>query len=195
MRRILATNWWLLALRGFVALLFALLAFAWPALSLTVLVAVFGVYAVADGAFAVAAGVRARSLHRWWLLPLEGAVGLAAGAAALAWPHMAAVVLVYVVAGWAVLTGVLEVLVAVHLRGHHGADLFFGVGGCASIVLGLILFVSPLEGAPAMSVLVGAYALVFGLAMVALAWRIRLSESLIRRGDGRRARGMRPDPV
>ena len=109
----LARNWWVLALRGVIAVLFGLAAFVWPGITLAALVLLFGAYALVDGVFAVIAALTGRSGHeRWWVLLLEGLVGVAAGVLTFVWPAITEFVLLYLIAAWAVVTGVIEVIAA-----------------------------------------------------------------------------------
>ena len=110
----LARNWWALALRGLVAVLFGLLTFMLPGITLVTLVLLFGVYALVDGIFNVIAFFRVASHH--WALLIEGLVGIIAGILTFAWPAMTAVVLLYLIAFWAIFTGVFEIVAGIRLR-------------------------------------------------------------------------------
>src|SRR4051812_6662048 len=113
----LARYWWALVLRGVVAILFGVMAFAWPGLTLGALVLLFGAYAFVDGAFAIAAAIAGRTEGiPWWALLVEGLIGIAAGIATVAWPGITALALLYMIAGWAIATGVLEIVAAIRLR-------------------------------------------------------------------------------
>jgi uncharacterized membrane protein HdeD (DUF308 family) len=169
----LARNWWAILLRGVIALAFGLFAFLTPDLTLGSLVFVAGIYLLVDGAFAIVAALRALSHHeRWGLLILEGALGLVAGAAALALPALAIVVIVTVMAIWAVVTGGLLVMSAFGLHAGHGRWLL-GLGGAVSVIWGLMLLVFPVAGAVVLTVWLGAYAVIFGISMIALGLRLR----------------------
>jgi uncharacterized membrane protein HdeD (DUF308 family) len=111
----LATNWWALLLRGIAAVLFGLAALFWPGLTLFVLIVFFGAYTVVDGVFAIVAGIRAEGGRRWLLLA-EGALGVLAGLIAFFYPGITALILLYVIAAWAIFTGILRVVLAISLR-------------------------------------------------------------------------------
>ncbi|MDX1524136.1 MAG: DUF308 domain-containing protein, partial [Anaerolineae bacterium] len=112
----LARNWWMLAIRGIIALIFGVLALIWPGITLFVLVMLFGAYALLDGIFALIAAVKGSQKERWWMLGLEGIAGIAAAAITILWPGMTALVLLYIIGAWALLTGVLEIVAAIRLR-------------------------------------------------------------------------------
>ena len=170
----LALNWWALALRGAVAVIFGVLVFAWPGLGLALLVLLFSAYAFVDGIFALAATVRASvDGTRAWPLLIEGIVGIAAGIVTVIWPAITALVLLYVIAAWAVVTGILEIMAAIRLREEIRNEWLLGLGGLASVLFGVFLFVSPGAGALAVLWLIGAYAIFFGVVLVGLAFRLR----------------------
>ena len=156
-RAALARNWWALVIRGVIAVLFGLAAFVAPGLVAATLVLVFGAYALVDGVFAIIAAVLALARHeRWGLLLLEGVIGIAAGAAAWAFPGLAIVVFITLLAVWAVITGGLMLAAAFQLDTGHG-NWMMGLGGLVSIIWGVLLWTWPIAGA------VGADDLVRGL--------------------------------
>src|SRR5579859_1242311 len=113
----LTRHWWVLALRGVLAILFAVIAFCWPGITLVSLVWLWGAYAFVDGVFTLIASVRAAEhQQRWGMLLLEGISGIAVGIIAFAWPGITALVLVYLIAAWAIVTGLLEIAAAIRLR-------------------------------------------------------------------------------
>ena len=174
MMEALARNWWALALRGLFAVLFGLLAFAWPGLTLAALVLLFGAYALVDGVFALVAAVRAAEAHeRWWWFVLEGLAGIAAGLLTFVWPGITALVLLYLIAWWAVITGVLEIAAAIRLRNEISGEWALALGGVASVVFGFLLLFRPGAGALAVVWLIGIYALLFGVLLLMLAFRLR----------------------
>ena len=171
----LSRTWWILAVRGAVAVLFGVLALVWPEITLLALVLVFGAYAFVDGVFALIAAARGRELaggSRGWLV-LEGLLGIGAGIVAVAWPDITALVLLWVIAFWAVLTGVLEIVAAVRLRRVLDNEWLLVVAGALSIVFGLILVIWPGSGAIGLVWLIGIYAIVFGIVLIGLALRLR----------------------
>jgi uncharacterized membrane protein HdeD (DUF308 family) len=174
MVQVLARNWWALALRGIAAVLFGLIALFAPGLTLVALVYLFGGYSLVDGVFAVAAAVRAAETHhRWAWLLVEGIAGIVTGIIAFLWPGITAFVLLYLIALWALVTGVLELLAGFRLRGHLLNEWMLVLGGIASVIFGVLLILQPLAGALALTWLIGLYALVFGIIMLILAFRMR----------------------
>jgi uncharacterized membrane protein HdeD (DUF308 family) len=166
----LARYWWAVALRGLLAVLFGLAAFFWPGITLVTLVFLFGAYALVDGVFALVSAFRADD--RWPLL-FEGVVGIAAGVVAFVWPGITALALLYLIAAWAIITGILEIVAAVRLRKVIENEWLLALGGVASIILGVILVVAPGAGALGLVWAIGAYAILFGIALIALGFRLR----------------------
>jgi uncharacterized membrane protein HdeD (DUF308 family) len=174
MLAILARNWWAFALRGVVAIIFGILAIAWPLLTLQTLILLFGAYALVDGVFTAVAGVAAHERNqRWWMLLLQGVAGILLGLAAFLWPGTTALVLLYFIAAWAIITGVLEIVSAIQLRRIIENEWMMGIAGLASIVYGLIPVIFPGAGALSLVWLIGVYSLVFGVLLLVLAWRLR----------------------
>ena len=171
---ILARNWWAIALRGLFAVLFGVAAFAWPGLTLLVLVTLWGAYALVDGIFALVAAFRAAQMRMtWWPLVLEGILSIAAGVVTFAWPGLTALALLYLIAAWAILTGIVEIIAAVRLRHVISGEWLMGLAGLLSILVGVILVVAPGAGALAVIWTIGAYAVVFGVVLIALGFRLR----------------------
>jgi uncharacterized membrane protein HdeD (DUF308 family) len=170
----LSRNWWLVVVRGILAILFGVVAFFWPGLTWLVLVLMFGVYAMVDGVFAIWSGVvRSRYSSRWWVFLLEGILGVAAGVIALMRPGWAALALVIVIAVWAILTGVLEIAAAIRLRREITNEWLLAFSGFISVLLGILLFFQPATGGLVVTLMIGAYALIFGVLLVALGFRLR----------------------
>lgn len=160
-------TWWAMVLRGIVAVLFGLAALFWPGLTLFVLLVCFGVYALIDGLLAIVAGIRASEGRRWLLLA-EGAIGVLAGLAVLFWPGGTALVLVYAISAWAILTGLLKVAMAILFRQQIENGWLMGLGGALSVLFGVILGFLPGAGLVTLVWLVGIYALILGAALIML---------------------------
>ena len=171
---VFSSNWWSPALRGLVALAFGVLTFVWPEISLTALVFLFGAYALVDGLFTAVAALGAPEGYRpWWALLLEGVFGVAAGFVAFFWPDITALALLYLIAAWAVVTGVLENVAAVRLRKLIVGEWLLATGGVLSVLFGLLLAAWPGAGALAVLWLIGAYAVFYGLLLITLGLRLR----------------------
>ncbi|MBI1880657.1 MAG: HdeD family acid-resistance protein [Chloroflexi bacterium] len=169
----LARNWWALVLRGVLAILFGLAAFVWPGLTILTLTFVFGFYALLDGIFALVAAWSNRSRERWWVLLLEGLLGIAAGVIAFMSPGVTALALLTVIAVWAILTGILEIMAAIRLRREIQNEWTLGLGGLASIIFGVLLLIWPGSGLVTISWIIGVYAIAFGIMMLMLGFRLR----------------------
>jgi uncharacterized membrane protein HdeD (DUF308 family) len=170
----LSRNWWLIALRGLAGILFGIITFVAPGITLAVLVILFGAYAFADGLLAIVSAVRRRgSTDSWGMLLLEGVVGVAAGLVTFFWPGITALTLLYLIAFWALLTGVLEIGAAIRLRKVITGEWLLALGGFASIVFGVAVAFFPAAGALALVLWIGAYALIFGALLLALSFRLR----------------------
>jgi uncharacterized membrane protein HdeD (DUF308 family) len=169
----LAQNWWAIALRGVFAILFGLIAVFLPGVTLASLVLLFGVYMLVDGIFDIVAGIRAAARHeRWGMLVFEGIVDLIAGAIAFVWPLATVLAFVILMAAWAIISGALLLSACFRLHPAHGRWLM-GFGGVVSIIWGLLLFVFPIAGAVVLTLWMGAYALIFGVTLLVLAFRLR----------------------
>jgi len=174
MKVVLARNWWLLVIRGVIGILLGVVTFIWPGITLGALVLLFGFYALIDGLLSLAGAVRAASTHeRWGALLIEGLAGIAAGIITFAWPSITALSLVYLIAAWALVTGVLEIIAAARLRKYIEGEWLLALSGVTSLVLGILMIALPLVGAFAIAYWVGAYAFVFGVLFIALGFRLR----------------------
>jgi uncharacterized membrane protein HdeD (DUF308 family) len=173
MLHLLARYWWLELLRGVCAILFGVLTFVWPGLSLLTLVILYGAYALVDGICAVAAAIMGGApAPRWWLA-LVGVFGIAAGILTFAWPGITALVLLIFIAVWAIMTGVMQIYGAIKLRKEIDNEWWLVAGGVLSVVFGLILLVQPGTGALALILVIGGYAIVYGILLVAFSLRLR----------------------
>jgi uncharacterized membrane protein HdeD (DUF308 family) len=184
---VLARNWWALVLRGALAIAFGILAFAWPNLTVAALVALFGAFALVDGVFALVAAWRAAERRRpWWPMALEGVSGVALGILTFVWPEVTAFALLYLIAAWAVVTGIFEIAAAVRLRREIEGEWFLALTGLASVIFGILVVIFPGTGAVAIVWAIAAYAIVFGVLLIGLGIRLR--------GWQRRVAGPAPQP-
>jgi uncharacterized membrane protein HdeD (DUF308 family) len=174
MNLVLVRNWWALALRGLFAVLFGLVAFAAPGFAVVWLVLLFGAYALVDGVLAIIAGIRAAERHeRWWPFALEGLASIAVGVVTFIMPAATVVVLLWFVAAWAILTGALRIAAAIRLRKEIQGEWLLIVNGALSVLLGVLVLWRPLAGVLTLVWLLGAYAMFYGILLLALAFRLR----------------------
>jgi uncharacterized membrane protein HdeD (DUF308 family) len=169
-----AANWRVLALRGLAALLFGLVVLFWPGAILAVLTLIFGIYALVDGEVVLVPALRTseRGARRW--LPLaEGSVGVIAGLLALLWPALTASALLYVIAGWAVATGILKILTTIVLRSEVENGWLLAGSGALSVLFGAILAALAGSNLPSLAPYIGVFAIVVGLALIVFAYRMR----------------------
>lgn len=184
----LSRHWWALALRGAVAVLFGLMALLWPGITLFVLIILFGAYALVDGAFTLVAQMRDRFAAdtgrggRGWLIA-RGFAGIAFGLLAVVWPGITALALLWTIAAWAVVTGVLEIAAAILLRKEMRREWLLAASGVLSVVFGVLLVVWPAAGVLALVTLIGVAALAIGITLLVFSFRIRH-----RRADARTPR-------
>jgi uncharacterized membrane protein HdeD (DUF308 family) len=170
----LARYWWLIVLRGLLAIAFGVFAYLQPAITLTTLVLVFGAFALVNGVLAVVSAIGGRKTdEHWWVLLLEGVLGILLGVLTLRAPGITALVLVFYIAAWALVTGVLEIVAAIRLRKEIEGEFWLGLSGVLSVGLGILLMVGPGAGALALLWMIAAWAIVFGVVLVLLGFRVR----------------------
>ena len=170
----LSRNWWMLLLRGLVAIAFGVLTWVQPGISLAALVLLFGIYALADGILGVWTAITGRKDHEdWWVLLLWGLIGIGAGVLTLVAPGVTALALLFYVAAWAVATGVLEIVAAIRLRKTIRGEFWLILSGLLSVVFGILLMAQPGAGALALLWMIAAYAVIFGIFLVILAFKVR----------------------
>ena len=163
-------NWWTLAVRGTAGILLGIAVFVLTGITLAVLIALLAAYMLIHGAFALVAGIRGRS----WLLVAEGVLGMLAGITTILLPGLTALVLALIIAAWAILTGIAELVAAASLGRTIGPSRWLlAVGGVISVLFGLMLAIFPGAGLVAIVWIVGAYALIRGALLLALAVRLR----------------------
>jgi uncharacterized membrane protein HdeD (DUF308 family) len=174
MNQLLERAWWMLALRGTAALLFGILAIAWPGITLLVLVALFAAYAFVSGGAALIAGFQQRKTDKgWWMVLLLGVIGVGAGIVSVFNPAITALVLVLVMGANALFTGVLDIALAIRLRKTIQNEWLLILAGVISVIFGVLVIVFPGAGALAMVWMVSFYAMLTGVLLLALAFRLR----------------------
>jgi uncharacterized membrane protein HdeD (DUF308 family) len=173
MSALLAQNWWAIALRGVFAIIFGIIALLMPGATMLALVLLFAAYLLVDGIFAIIAAVRAaRSQERWGWLIFEGLVDLVTGGIAAVWPLITIVAFALLMGAWAIVTGALLLGASYRLNIPHGRWLM-ALAGAISVIWGVLLIIWPLIGALVLTWWMAAYALIFGVAMLVLALRLR----------------------
>ena len=173
MRQLLARSWWMLALQGAAAVMFGVLALAWPAVTLLFVVALFAAYAILSGGAAIVSALQNRVERGWWLPLILGLVSVAAGLIAIFYPGLTALVLVLVIGINALFTGVLELVMAVRLRKEIEGEWLLGFAGVLSILFGAFLVIFPGAGALALLWLIAAYDIVIGVLLIIAGFRLR----------------------
>ena len=171
---ILSRTWWALLLRGLVAIAFGVLAWRNPGISLATLVLLFGVFTLADGILGVWTAIAGRGEHDdWWVLLLGGLLGVGIGILTFAAPGITTLALLFYIAVWAIATGALQIVAAIRLRQEIQGEWLLVLGGLLSVVLGVFLMARPGEGAVAVVRIIAAYAVIWGVVLVMLAFRVR----------------------
>jgi uncharacterized membrane protein HdeD (DUF308 family) len=167
-------NWWMFALRGLIAIVFGVLALAWPGITLIWLVALFAAFALIGGGVSVVGAVQNRKTdEQWWLALLLGLVSLGAGVIAIIHPALTALVLVLLMGANAIATGVLDIALAIRLREAIRGEWVLVLAGLVSMVFGVLVFLFPGAGALALVWLIGVYAIASGILLLVAAWRLR----------------------
>jgi uncharacterized membrane protein HdeD (DUF308 family) len=174
MLKTMSRFWWMLILRGVIALLFALLAFTRPEVTFTALVIMLGAFFLADGLVALFLGWHMRNDDdEWWSVSLEGGLGIVLGILALARPDIAATTMVMFIALWCLLSGVFEIFAAIKLRKEIENEWMLGLAGLVSVGLGVLMLINPTAGAISIMWWIGLYAAIFGVFFVLLGLRLR----------------------
>jgi uncharacterized membrane protein HdeD (DUF308 family) len=174
MRQFLVKHWWVFLLRGIFGVVFGILAFAMPAITLASLVIIWGAYAFVDGIFSLWSAISGNAYgDDRWLVGLQGVIGIAAGIIAFTMPGITALGLLIAIAAWSLVIGVLQIVAAIKLRREIEGEFWLGLSGLLSILFGLFIMARPGEGALAVIWVIGTYAIVFGILLIAFAFRIK----------------------
>jgi uncharacterized membrane protein HdeD (DUF308 family) len=170
----LSKNWWILVLRGVAAIVFGVLTFMQPAVSLAVLVLFWGAYALVDGVFGVIAALKGPHADGfpWWML-FTGIVGIAAGVFTFMSPGITALALLYVIAAFAIVRGVLEISAAIRLRHEIDNEWLLILAGVVSIIFGAVLIVTPGAGALALVLWIAMFAVAGGVLEIILGFKLK----------------------
>ena len=170
----LARNWWAFVLQGVIAILFGVLAFARPGITLEALVLLFAIWALINGILALIYSIGAVEAHEpWWPFVLMGLLGIAAGLLTLRWPGITALSLLFIIAYWSIFTGILQIVAAIRLRREIEGEWGLILGGVASVVFGALLVLYPGSGALAVVWLIGIYAVIFGITLAMVGFRLK----------------------
>jgi uncharacterized membrane protein HdeD (DUF308 family) len=181
---LLAQLWWAFVLRGLLGIIFGVAVILFPDIGLVVVVALFAAWALIGGVSSLVSTWRSRAHRDWWVGILEGLAGIVAGIVAILLPGAAALGLLFVVAGWAIVTGVLQVWMAIRLREQITGELWMGLSGIISIAFGLLLVIFPGTGILSVLLLVGIFSIAMGVAMLLLGLRLRrIRQQAVRQGE------------
>ena len=167
---LLSKRWWWILVRGIAAILFGIAAFAWPTLTIWALVMLFAAYAIVDGASMIVFG---RRLGNWFWYALAGLVSMAAGVIAIAWPGITSMALLWVIAAWAILSGIFQIMSGIEIRKAVEGEWVLYVGGALAILFGLMLFFRPGAGALSVVWLIGTFMILFGILQVILSFKLK----------------------
>lgn len=169
----LARNWWLILLRGICAVIFGILTFIWPGLTLLTLVLFYGAFSLLDGVFSIAAAVKGgAAIPRWWLA-LLGVLGIGVGVITLLWPQITGVVLLMFIAGWAIASGVLQIYGAISMRKEIEGEWLLIASGILSVIFGVFLIMFPGAGALSLALVIGAFAVAYGILIIGFSLRLK----------------------
>ena len=181
---LLARQWWTFVVRGILALIFGVVALFVPGIALWAIVLVFAAWALTDGVTQLIASWQMRGHRDWWVGILEGLVGIGAAAIAVIWPGITALALLYIVAFWSIVTGVLEIWAAIRMREQISGELFLGLAGLLSIGFGIFFILFPGAGILALIGVVAFFAIIFGASLVLLGLRLRrIADQAGRQGE------------
>ncbi|GLZ75466.1 hypothetical protein Afil01_02730 [Actinorhabdospora filicis] len=169
----LSRNWWVLVLQGVLAIIFGIMAWVWPGATVLVLVILFGAYTLVDGVFAIAAAIRGTDMAGRGWLAVMGVASVILGLIALFWPGITALALLFVIAAWAIVRGVITIIGAVQLRKEMTGEWVLILSGAVSVLFGLLLMIWPGSGVLAVIWLIGVYAVFLGVMSIILGFQVK----------------------
>jgi len=170
---ILAKYWWLILLRGIAAIVFGILAFVWPGITLLTLILFYGAFALADGVLALAHAIMGGNVGSRWWLALVGIAGIAAGLVTFFMPGLTAFVLLVFIACWAIALGIFQIIGAIRLRKEIDNEWLIGLSGALSVLFGIVLLAAPGPGILGLIWVIASYAIVFGIMLVMEAFKLK----------------------
>jgi uncharacterized membrane protein HdeD (DUF308 family) len=166
--------WWLFLIRGLFGLALGVFALTYPGATLAAVVLLIGAYLIVDGIIAVAKAIQIlRTDQHWWVLMIEGILGIVVGLAIFLWPGITAVTLAFLVGYWAIISGVFTIAGAVRIRGHVGNEILYLFFGIVSVVFGVFVLYAPAAGLAYIVIATALYGFFMGFTMIALAFRAR----------------------
>jgi uncharacterized membrane protein HdeD (DUF308 family) len=181
---VMARAWWSFVLRGLLAVVVGVIFLLFPQLGLQALILAFAAWMIVDGGTELIGAWRMRGQKQWWVDILEGVAGIVVGVIAVVIPGLTALALLFLVAAWAIVTGVLEIVAAIRLREHISNELWLGLAGLLSVLFGLYLVLFPGAGMLSLLWLAGFFAILFGATLLLLGWRLRgIYERAKRQGE------------
>jgi uncharacterized membrane protein HdeD (DUF308 family) len=171
---ILSLTWWVLLLRGLFAITFGIITLLQPTITLALLLLFFAFYTLSDGILGVWTAIAGRKEdENWWVLLLWGLVGIVVGILTIMAPSLTVLALLFYIAIWAIATGVLEIVAAIRLRKEIEGEWLLVLGGVASVVFGILLMAQPGAGAISLVWLIASFAIIFGIILSLLAFKVR----------------------
>ena len=173
LRSVLARYWWLILLRGIAAIIFGVLGFIWPGITLVTLVLFWGAFALVDGILALAHAIMGGNMGSRWWLALIGVLGIVVGLLTFLMPGVTALVLLIFIATWAIVLGVFQIIGAIRLRKEIDNEWTLILGGVLSVLFGVIMLIAPGAGAIALIWVIASYAIVFGILLVMAALKLK----------------------
>jgi len=174
MEIIMKKNWISMLLRGIIAVIFGLLALFYPSITLSLLIVLFGIYVFAYSFLAIIFSLYNRSLDpNWWLHFLEGLIGVIAGIIVFSMPTLTAILLFYIIAAWAIITGIIQIILYIKLQKMYANEMFLGLSGLLAIIIGILLFRFPIGGIVMAAWMIGLFAVIFGILLITSAFSIK----------------------
>ena len=166
-------KWWALALLGLCALIFGILALTWPGITVIVLAIIFGAFVLVSGIFSLVAAVGPMEAGQRVLLILLGLLGIVVGAIVLLWPGIGDLILLLLIALWALVAGVLQLIAAFRQKGRASEKWLLGLTGALAVILGVLLLSFPMAGVLALILIIGIFAILIGISLFVLAFTVR----------------------